>query len=125
MNAFISDVKPAQRLSVTFRFRSGSSVLDNKALADAKRLVDLLKSDAYKNKSVLLAGFADTKGTFAPNLLLSRHRAKAVLAVMNADGLPLRPDQITVKAYSEIAPTACNDTEEGMQLNRRVEVWIN
>ena len=125
MNAFISDVKPAQRLSVTFRFRSGSSVLDNKALADAKRLVDLLKSDAYKNKSVLLAGFADTKGTFATNLLLSRHRAKAVLAVMNADGLPLRPDQITVKAYSEIAPTACNDTEEGMQLNRRVEVWIN
>ena len=125
MNAFISDVKPAQRLSVTFRFRSGSSVLDNKALADAKRLVDLLKSDAYKNKSVLLAGFADTKGTFAANLLLSRHRAKAVLAVLNADGLPLRPDQITANAYSEIAPTACNDTEEGMQLNRRVEVWIN
>ncbi len=125
MNTFIYDIKSAQRLSVTFRFQSGSYQLDNKALADVKRLADLLKSDAYKSKSILLAGFADTKGTFANNLLLSRHRAKAVLAVMKEDGLPIAPDQITDKGYSELAPAACNDTEEGMQLNRRVEVWVN
>ncbi len=125
MSTFIYDIKSAQRLSVTFRFQSGSYQLDNKALADVKRLVDLLKSDAYKNKSILLAGFADTKGTFANNLLLSRHRAKAVLSVMKAEGLPLGPDQITDKGYSELAPAACNDSDEGMQLNRRVEVWIN
>ncbi len=125
MNAFTSDIRSAQRLSVTFRFQSGSYELDNKALADAKRLVELLKTDAYKDKSVLLAGFADTKGTFSVNRSLSLHRAQAVLAVMKANGLSHRQAKIAVKGYSELAPVSCNDTEDGMQLNRRVEVWIN
>lgn len=125
MNEFTSDVKSGERLSVTFRFRSGSYELDNKALADAKRLVEILKTDPYKDKSVLLAGFADTKGTFATNKLLSLHRAKAVLAVMKANGFSEPKTKLAVKGYSELAPVACNDTEDGMQLNRRVEVWVN
>lgn len=124
MNTFTSDVKSAQRLSVTFRFQSGSYQLDNKALADAKRLVDLLKTDAYKDKSFLLAGFADTKGTFGVNQALSLHRAKAVLAVMKANGFSKHEIKIAAKGYSELAPVSCNDTEDGRQLNRRVEVWI-
>jgi phosphate transport system substrate-binding protein len=125
MNAFTGQVKSAQRLSVTFRFRSGSYELDNKALADAKRLVELLKTDPYKDKSILLAGFADTKGTFATNRNLSLHRAKAVLAVMKANGLLEPRAKLAVKGFSELAPVSCNDTEDGMQLNRRVEVWVN
>ncbi|MBS0270455.1 MAG: OmpA family protein, partial [Proteobacteria bacterium] len=78
-----------------------------------------------KNKSVLLAGFADTKGTFSVNQTLSRHRAKAVLEVMKAVGLLPGQGKIAVKGYSELAPAACNDTADGMQLNRRVEVWVN
>jgi phosphate transport system substrate-binding protein len=125
MKAFTNDIKSAERLSVTFRFQSGSYELDNKALADAKRLVELLKTESYRNKSVLLAGFADTKGTFSANLVLSRQRAKAVLAVMKADGLPVEQIKIAIKGYSELAPAACNDTPESMELNRRVEVWVN
>ncbi|MBS0237240.1 MAG: substrate-binding domain-containing protein [Proteobacteria bacterium] len=125
MNTFINDVKSSERLSVTFRFQSGSYQLDSKAMADAKRLVELLKTEPYKNKSVLLAGFADTKGTFSVNQTLSRHRAKAVLEVMKAVGLLPGQGKIAVKGYSELAPAACNDTADGMQLNRRVEVWVN
>jgi phosphate transport system substrate-binding protein len=88
-------------------------------------LVELLKTESYRNKSVLLAGFADTKGTFSANLVLSRQRAKAVLAVMKADGLPVEQIKIAIKGYSELAPAACNDTPESMELNRRVEVWVN
>jgi hypothetical protein len=35
MKAFTNDIKSAERLSVIFRFQSGSYELDNKALADA------------------------------------------------------------------------------------------
>jgi phosphate transport system substrate-binding protein len=28
------------------------------------------------------------------------------------------------KGYSELAPVACNDQEDGRNLNRRVEVWV-
>jgi flagellar biosynthesis GTPase FlhF len=49
-------------------------------------------------------------------------KAKAVLAALKANGLAA-PTKIVIKGYSELAPVACNDTAENMQLNRRVEVW--
>ena len=31
---------------------------------------------------------------------------------------------VSVQAYGEAMPMACDDTEWGRQVNRRVEVWI-
>jgi flagellar motor protein MotB len=36
----------------------------------------------------------------------------------------LKPEAIEVQAYGELMPVACNDTEEGRQKNRRVEIWL-
>ncbi|MFA5950991.1 MAG: phosphate ABC transporter substrate-binding/OmpA family protein [Hyphomicrobium sp.] len=124
MATLTDDLKSRERLSVTFRFQTASSVLDNKALADVKRLVELLKSDDYVKKSILLAGFADSKGLFSVNAELSRSRAKAVLDALRANGLSSTQSKIIVKGYGELAPVACNDTQESLQRNRRVEVWV-
>jgi phosphate transport system substrate-binding protein len=34
------------------------------------------------------------------------------------------PSLVVHKGYSELAPVACNDNQEGRNLNRRVEVWV-
>ena len=47
----------AQRLSLDFRFRTGSSQLDNKALADIDRVTGLLADLHYTGKNSAPAGF--------------------------------------------------------------------
>ncbi len=68
----------AQRLSLNFRFRTGSSQLDNKALVDLDRVASFIADLRYSGKDVLLFGFADSVGGQATNDRLSRDRAQAV-----------------------------------------------
>jgi phosphate transport system substrate-binding protein len=113
----------AERLSISFRFRPGSAVLDTKALQDVRRLARHMK-DAVPNRKLLLLGFADAKLSFAHNLRLSQERADAVRAALLNSGEGLAPDRIVTKAYSELLPVACNDDEAGREKNRRVEAWL-
>jgi phosphate transport system substrate-binding protein len=126
MRHLINDLKTASRLSITFRFQSSSFALDNKALADVSRLRDLLATPEFKGKTIMLLGFADSVGRFDANMRLSERRAQAVrqaLAPAGQAAATLAAPVVT-KAYGELAPVACNDSPEGQQLNRRVEVWI-
>jgi len=118
--AFLNDTKGAQRLSSTLRFELGSFRLDTKAIADVQRLASLLKSDAYKGKQVMLLGFADSTGDFGMNMRLSKARANAVQEALRGAGFT----GAVTKAYSEMAPVACNDTDKARNFNRRVEVWV-
>lgn len=125
MKQLTSDLKGAQRLSATFRFQTASFALDNKALADISRLTQVLKTAEFNKREILLVGFADSRGEFGNNLRLSERRARSVLNAINAGeraggAFP----RIQLKAYSELAPVACNDSEDGRQYNRRVEVWV-
>lgn len=125
MRSLITDVKPAQRLSITYRFQSNSFVLDSKSLADINRLRDLLLTKEYAGKTLMIVGFADSMGSFPSNLKLSDRRATAVSrALSKASGGKIPAAQIDVRAFGELAPVACNDSVESRQLNRRVEIWI-
>jgi phosphate transport system substrate-binding protein len=123
MKTLISDLKPASRLTTTFRFETANFALDTKAAADVGRLRSILERPEYKGKTVMLAGFADGVGRFDSNLLLSQKRAQTVLAALRSAGKPLDVNLVT-KAYSQLAPVACNDTPEARGFNRRVEVWV-
>jgi phosphate transport system substrate-binding protein len=123
MRKLIADLKPAQRLSITFRFSSAGVMLDSKSLADVQRLRALLDTPAFANKSVMLAGFSDSVGAFSTNLAIAEQRAQAVLRALTAAG-PIANTTIAAYAFGELAPVACNDTVEARQLNRRVEVWV-
>jgi phosphate transport system substrate-binding protein len=117
------DAEHAERLSVSFRFRSGTATLDTKALQDALRLAAYLSEQAH-GRRILLMGFADAKGTFASNMALSRQRAEEVRRVILATGAAISPDAIVTRGYSELMPVACNSDEEGREKNRRVEAWL-
>ncbi len=122
---FAQTVFDAERLSVTFRFNEGSSQLDNKATADAERLLAHMSDDDFENKELLLIGFTDSIGSSDINRVLSTRRAEHVLDTIDTlseNGV----DRGSIRAigFGEAYPVACNTNEFGRELNRRVEVWI-
>ena len=73
-----------------------------------------------RDRKLVLLGFADGKGAATANLKLSRDRARIVAEHLIARGLS--PNFVT-GVGSEL-PIASNDTEQGRERNRRVEVWL-
>ncbi len=110
----------AQRLSLDFRFRSGSSQLDNKAQADLDRVTSFLSDLRYSGGSVMLLGFSDSTGNSAANVALSKERAKAVADQFAQRGV--QPGLVT--GFGPEMPIASNDSDDGRQKNRRVEIWV-
>jgi len=110
-------VSGKRRMKVNFRFEPGSDELDTKALADIGRVVNALS--VANAKDVYLLGFADNKGTYEKNQLLSENRARVVAARLQAQGVAVHPE-----GFSYEMAVADNDTEDGRAKNRRVEVWV-
>ena len=113
------------RLSSTFRFRTGSSQLDQRAPLDMERLTEHLK-DAPEGTKVLFVGFTDSVGTYRNNQNLSERRAAAVMnKLIDVSGGVLNNVQMASTGFGEIVPSACNINDQGREINRRVEVWVS
>jgi glucose/mannose transport system substrate-binding protein len=117
---YAKEVNGAGRLSLNLRFRSGSNQLDDKALGDLNRLVELLANPTFQQRHVLLIGFSDNAGGVRANLALSQGRAKAVAEQLQMRGIA----SSLVDGYGKALPIAPNETEDGREKNRRVEVWL-
>ncbi|MBB5721220.1 phosphate transport system substrate-binding protein [Loktanella ponticola] len=112
------------RLSTTFRFNTGSSRLDERGAADMARLADYLATQPDGTK-VRFVGFTDGVGLFTNNHVLSQGRATQMMAELQEfAGERLATLEMDASGFGELAPTACNISEDGRAINRRVEVWI-
>ncbi len=92
---------------------------------DAKAQLDTLVAPlGNKSKYVLeVRGFADTTGPKDFNLAISKQRADAVVRYLNiTHQVPLR--RIQVLGAGTEAPAADNNTRNGRQQNRRVEIKV-
>ena len=118
---YAEDARGAAKLNIIFHFRSGSTKMDDRAQADLRRLVALLQNSTYQNRSLLLFGFADNYGGTRSNSIISTQRAQAVAEQMQRQGIV----PSLVKGYGNALPIASNDTEDGREQNRRVEVWLH
>jgi outer membrane protein OmpA-like peptidoglycan-associated protein len=76
----------------------------------------------YPDTNILLEGHTDATGSDEHNLNLSRERAQSVANYLAS--LNVNPTRFTIMGYGESQPVATNDTPEGRQFNRRVEVAI-
>ncbi|MFQ1702914.1 phosphate ABC transporter substrate-binding/OmpA family protein [Loktanella agnita] len=124
MRAMLSDMVEYDRLSTTFRFRTGSQRLDPRGQLNLERLAHYLESEPSGTK-ILFVGFTDDVGAFESNRELSVDRAAQVMSeLQNYAGDRLGDIDMQVTGYGEIAPAACNSTENQRRINRRVEVWI-
>jgi len=72
-------------------------------------------------KALQIDGHTDSDASDEHNQVLSENRANAVKNFLAAQGLTA---EITINGYGESRPIATNDTPEGKQKNRRVEIII-
>jgi phosphate transport system substrate-binding protein len=116
---YLELIPSADRVSVNFYFRTGSSELDSKAVDDIKRTAVALSSQ-LRGRGVMLVGFADSTGSPAANVTLSKNRAQAVADRMNREGIT----PVFITGFGASLPVADNSTPEGREKNRRVELWL-
>ncbi len=114
----------SERLSSTFRFRTGSSQLDPRGQLDLERLATYLEAQPDGTR-ISFVGFSDEIGAFEPNRNLSIGRAQAVMAELaTIAGDRIKHITMSATGFGEIAPSACNTTDGGRSINRRVETWV-
>jgi OmpA-OmpF porin, OOP family len=102
-------------------FETGKADLRPGALRNLYPLVTFLQK--YPEHRVLIEGHTDSVGSEAYNLDLSQRRADAVRDFLLQNGV--KAAQLTTRGYGKASPVASNDTTEGRQQNRRVELIIS
>jgi OmpA-OmpF porin, OOP family len=85
-----------------------------------KQLAARLKTS--KKSTLSIVGYSDSKGNSKSNYNAALKRAKAIKSELVKYGM--NPRHITAKSGGDKNPIASNDTEEGRQKNRRVEITI-
>lgn len=101
-------------------FDYNKTSLRKESMAELARLARLLKE--YPGMTIEIGGHTDDRGSDDYNRRLSAGRAQACVDYVVNLGVP--GGRIKAVGYGESRPVASNDTDEGRQKNRRVEVTI-
>jgi outer membrane protein OmpA-like peptidoglycan-associated protein/tetratricopeptide (TPR) repeat protein len=104
--------------NIFFDFDKASLRADSKP--ELARVLNLLKNNP--GMEIEISGHTDNKGTAVYNQKLSEARAKSVIDFLISAGI--EKNRLTYKGYGFTVPVAPNDTEEGRQLNRRIEFKV-
>lgn len=102
-------------------FETGSSDLGAAAFRSLQDLADYLR--ANPERRVALVGHTDSVGSLNGNIALSKRRAASVLERLVA-AYDVPRQQMEAEGMGYLAPIATNVTEDGRDMNRRVEVII-
>jgi outer membrane protein OmpA-like peptidoglycan-associated protein len=78
---------------------------------------------AYPSLKLAIEGNTDSVGTEAFNQELSEQRAEGVRSYLTQQGVP--ESSTTATGFGKTRPIASNDTSEGRQQNRRVELIVS
>lgn len=101
-------------------FDVAKATLRTESYPELDRLAGLMTQNS--KMQIEMSGHTDNVGSDEANLKLSDDRAKAVAEYLV--GLGIVADRIVAKGYGETKPLTTNDTDEGRQMNRRVEFTI-
>ncbi|MBX7044244.1 MAG: OmpA family protein [Ignavibacteria bacterium] len=101
-------------------FDFNKSSLKSESFFELDRVVKLLSENP--SIEIELSGHTDNVGTDDYNNKLSYDRSNSVAEYLISKGI--EKSRIKVEGYGKLKPIATNDTEQGRQLNRRVEFQI-
>jgi chemotaxis protein MotB len=108
-------------------FDSGHATLKSSGKEVLKKVGEALKS--YDNKLIRVAGYTDNvpiaksmQNVYPSNWELSVARATNVVRYLQEVGVP--PEHMIASGRGEYDPIATNDTPEGRQKNRRIEIML-
>jgi outer membrane protein OmpA-like peptidoglycan-associated protein len=106
---------------VGLSFPSGQS----EVTPNQRGLLEKLRTAAnvFPSSQIIVEGHTDSYGSDEANLALSKKRAEAISAYLSGTlGVPA--SRISAVGYGETQPIANNDTPQGRERNRRIDVLI-
>ncbi|MGK7396300.1 MAG: LamG-like jellyroll fold domain-containing protein [Candidatus Cyclobacteriaceae bacterium M3_2C_046] len=101
-------------------FDFAKSNLRKESFLELNRLIQLFED--FPNLKIEISGHTDSVGSDQANQGLSEDRANAVRDYLLTQHV--NSFQVLAKGYGEDIPVSTNDTDEGRQMNRRVEFKI-
>ena len=117
-------VRVGEGIKITFdsglMFALNSSDLNQATKNNLSDLAETLKK--YEDTDILIEGHTDSSGSESYNQTLSEKRANSVSGYLMTLGVS--GQRLTTIGYGEKQPISENETAEGRQKNRRVEVAI-
>jgi len=123
--AFIQDATRAVDDKTWFsfdrlEFETGSAVLKPSSREQLSNIAAILK--AYPNVQIKVGGYTDNTGDKAANLALSTDRAVNTMKELVALGVAAT--RMSAEGFGDQHPVASNDTEDGRQRNRRIDIRV-
>ncbi|WP_028237812.1 OmpA family protein [Stutzerimonas azotifigens] len=109
------------RVELDVKFDFDRAQVREESYAEIKNLADFMQQ--YPQTSTTVEGHTDSVGTDQYNQRLSERRANAVRDVL-VNQYGLESNRVNAIGYGESRPVADNATEEGRQINRRVEAEV-
>ena len=103
-------------------FKTGSANLNVEGQEALTQIGDVLKQ--FSDRRFQIEGHSDNvpikSARFPSNWELSTARALSVVHLLTEMGVT--PENVSAAGFGEFRPRADNETEEGKQLNRRIEI---
>lgn len=115
------DTPAAATVAFPVLFAFNSAELSPEATSSLDELAEALKSDSLAVCCFQLEGHTDSIGGEAYNQTLSQRRAGSVKQYL-AERHNIAMERLLTVGYGEADPIADNETEEGRQKNRRVQI---
>lgn len=109
------------RVFENLQFGNNSSDIATESLDDLEVLYQIMARD--ENLMLSIEGHTDSRGAAEYNLQLSQSRADAVKTYLVEKGIDA--SRITATGYGETQPVDTNETAEGRNNNRRVELNLD
>jgi outer membrane protein OmpA-like peptidoglycan-associated protein len=108
---------------LTFRklaFESGSAKIKDESALELDNFALIMKT--YPKVNITISGYTDNQGDADANKSLSEARALSVRTRLIDKGI--KENRIKTQGFGAANPVANNDTPEGKEQNRRIEVTI-
>ncbi len=117
----VEEQKILEKAFASLEFATGKDIIKSVSFKSLNELAGLMKQHAT-DWTLRLSGHTDNQGDAAKNMILSEKRAKAVKKYLMKKGV--KEDKIIAEWFGQTVPIADNNTPEGRQKNRRVEMKV-
>lgn len=108
-------------LTLTLNFKTNSDIIFKESMHKVAKFAKFLIENPLYDAEII--GHTDSANTLIHNKLLSQRRALSTKNALIKEGV--KSIRLTTKGEGELKPIKTNDTEEGKQANRRIEVILS
>lgn len=114
-------IEELNEYSRTILFDLNKASVRNESEETLKSIAEIMKE--YPQTIFHIEGHTDSTGSASYNEKLSKERAASVREFLISEGIPA--NRLTSEGYGETQPIASNNTAQGRQENRRVEISLD